>query len=160
MRETEILWQLRQLPREVEPGRDLWPTIAAGIARQRAPERPRWLAPLALAASLLLTVGLVGRAQFQNNAQVDMPRAEADAIASVVVRSEARAVTEEYQAALRQLQGAPVPADVQPALQALDRSVAQIHRAIAADPDAVFLLEQLRRTYSTRLALPQRAITG
>ena len=160
MRETEILWPLRQLPREVEPGRDLWPTIAAGIARQRAPERPRWLARLALAASLLLTVGLVGRAQFQHNAQVDMPRAEADAISSVVVRSEARAVTEEYQAALRQLQGAPVPADVQPALQALDRSVAQIHRAIAADPDAVFLLDQLRRTYSTRLALTQRAFTG
>ena len=160
MRETEILWQLRQLPREVEPGRDLWPSIAAGIARQRAPERPRWLAPLALVASLLLTVGLVGRAQFQHNAQVDMPRAEADAISSVVVRSEARAVTEEYQAALRQLRGAPVPADVQPALQALDRSVAQIHRAIAADPDAVFLLDQLRRTYSTRLALTQRAFTG
>ena len=160
MRETEILWRLRQLPRDVEPGRDLWPTIAAGIARQRAPQRPRWLAPLALVASLLLTVGLVGRAQFQHPAQVDTPRAEADAISSVVVRSEARAVTEEYQAALRQLQGAPVPADVQPTLQALDRSVAQIHRAIAADPDSVFLLDQLRRTYSTRLALTQRAITG
>ena len=160
MSEAEILWQLRQLPREVEPGRDVWPAIAASIARQRAPRRPRWLAPLALAASLLLTVGLVGRAQFQGPAPVDAPRAEADAISRVVVRSEARALTDQYQAALRQFQGAPVPADVQPTLQALDRSVVQIHRAIAADPDSVFLLGQLRRTYSTRLALTQRAITG
>ena len=91
---------------------------------------------------------------------MDATRAQADAISSVVVRSEARAITDEYQAALRQLQGAPVPAEVQPTLQALDRSVAQIHRAIAADPDAVFLLDQLRRTYSARLALTQQAITG
>jgi hypothetical protein len=160
MSETEILWQLRQLPREVEPGRDLWPAIAEGIARQRAPRRTRWIAPLAMAASLLLTVGLVGRAQFQGAAAPPSPRAEADAISSAVVRSEARAVTDEYQAALRQFRGAPVPAEVAPSLQALDRSVVQIRRAIAADPDSVFLLEQLRRTYSTRLALTQRAITG
>ena len=160
MTETDILWQLRQLPREVEPGRDHWPAIADAIARQRAPSRARWIAPFAIAASLLLTVGLVGRARLQGPAPVDAPRAQADAISSVVVRSEARAITDEYQAALRQLQGAPVPAEVQPTLQALDRSVAQIHRAIAADPDAVFLLDQLRRTYSARLALTQRAITG
>ncbi len=160
MSETEILWQLRQLPREVEPGRDHWPAIADAIAKQRAPSRARWIAPFAIAASLLLTAGLVGRAQFQDRAPVDAPRAEADAISSIVVRTEARAVTDEYQAALRQFQGAPVPADVAPTLRALDRSVAQIHRAIAADPDSVFLLDQLRRTYSTRLALTQRAITG
>jgi len=160
MSETEILWQLRQLPREVEPGRDHWPAIADAIARQRAPRRARWIASFAIAASLLLTVGLVGRAWLHGPAPVDAPRAQADAISSVVVRSEARAITDEYQAALHQLQGAPVPAEVQPTLQALDRSVAQIHRAIAADPDAVFLLDQLRRTYSARLALTQRAITG
>lgn len=160
MSETEVLWQLRQLPRELEPGRDLWPAIAAGLAGQHAPRRPRWLVPLALAASLLITAGLVGRAQLQGPAPLDTPRAEADAISSVVVRSEARAVTDEYQAALRQFQGAPMPADVQPTLKALDRSVVQIQRAIAADPDSLFLLGQLRRTYSTRLALTQRASTG
>jgi len=39
-------------------------------------------------------------------------------------------------------------------------SVAQIQTAIAADPDSVFLLEQLRRTYDRRLQLTQRAVTG
>ena len=160
MSETEILWQLRQLPRELEPGRDHWPAIADAIARQGAPRRARWLAPFAMAASLLLAVGLLGHAQFQGAAPVPSQRAEADAISKVVVRSEARALTDEYQAALRQFQGAPVPAEVAPTLKALDHSVVQIHRAIAADPDSVFLLEQLRRTYSTRLALTQRAVTG
>jgi hypothetical protein len=47
-----------------------------------------------------------------------------------------------------------------PALHELDRSVAQIRRAIAADPGSVFLLEQLRRTYELRLNLTQRAALG
>jgi hypothetical protein len=160
MSETELVWQLRQLPREIEPGRDHWPAIAEAIAKQRVPRRASWIAPFAMAASLLLAVGLVGHARFEGASLPPSPRAEADAISSVVVRNEARAVTHEYQAALRQFQGAPVPAEVEPTLQALDRSVVQIHRAIAADPESVFLLEQLRRTYSTRLALTQRAATG
>lgn len=160
MSDTEMLWQLRQLPREIAPGRDHWPAIADAIARQRAPRRLRWLAPLAIAASLLLTVGLVGRAQLPGATHVNAPGAEGERISRVVVRNETRAVTDEYQAALRQLQGAPVPAEVAPTLESLDRSVVQIRNAIAADPDSVFLLEQLRRTYSTRLALTQRAITG
>ena len=45
----------------------------------------------------------------------------------------------------------------QPALHELDRSAAQIRTALARDPDARFLLERLRRTYSLRLALTQRA---
>ena len=32
--------------------------------------------------------------------------------------------------------------------------------AIATDPEATFLLDQLRRTYARRLSLTQRAVTG
>ena len=76
------------------------------------------------------------------------------------VSAEARAITDEYRAALRQFDGAPLPAQVEPSIAALDRSVAQIQSAIVADPDSVFLLEQLRRTYDRRLQLTQRAIAG
>jgi hypothetical protein len=156
MSETELLWQLRQMPRELEPGRDLWPGIAAGIGQPRRAARLRWIAPLAMAASVLLAVGLAYRVQ-----QAAPPAANpAQAIASTVVARESRAVTDEYQAALRQFDGAPVPAEVAPALRDLDRSVVQIRRAIAADPGSVFLLEQLRRTYELRLDLTQRAVTG
>ena len=155
---TELVWQLRQLPRELEPGRDLWPGIAAGIGQPRRAARLRWIAPLAMAASLLLAVGLVYRAQPAVPAGPAVDPAQA--IARTVVARESRAVTDEYQAALRQFDGAPVPADVAPALRDLDRSVVQIRRAIAADPGSVFLLEQLRRTYALRLDLTQRAVTG
>jgi hypothetical protein len=203
MSETEMLWKLRQLPREIEPGRDLWPGIAASIQQPRPRAHLRWLAPFALAASVLLTAGIVWRAQHGGSAMPMMaatspatngtatagtstpgtstPAAAArgsaapgvarladsavvadrsSAIAGTVVARESRAVTTEYQAALRQFDGAPMPSEVAPALHELDRSVAQIRRAIAADPGSVFLLEQLRRTYELRLNLTQRAALG
>jgi hypothetical protein len=42
-------------------------------------------------------------------------------------------------------------------LRELDRSARQIRTALARDPEARFLLERLRRTYSLRLELTQRA---
>jgi hypothetical protein len=118
------------------------------------------LPSLAMAASVLVVAGLAWK-QFGSPLPAPAVPVEAAADASaLVVATESRAITDEYQAALRQYKGAPVPAVLQPTLGELDRSVVQIQRAIARDPDSVFLLEQLRRTYSTRLALTQRAVTG
>jgi hypothetical protein len=147
---------LRQLPREVELTRDLWPAIEAGIRRQ-SPSRyaaARWPIALASAASLLLAAGL-----FWRTGASTAPAAPAP-VEARIVSTEARAITDEYQAALRQLDGAPVAPQVEPSLAALDRSVAQIQSAIVADPDSVFLLDQLRRTYARRLELTQRATLG
>ena len=152
MKETDLRWQLRQLPRELEPGHDLWPGIAAGIARPPLQRPRRWPAALAAAASVLLAAGLFLR----GNAPADAPAPPA--IEAQVVDAEARAISDEYQAALRQFEGAPVAPQVAPSLSTLDRSVAQIQSALVADPDSVFLLEQLRRTYSRRLELTRRAV--
>jgi len=152
--DADLRWQLRQLPREVEPDRDLWPGIAAGI-HSRGQRRPRrWLIGLAMAASLLLAVG-VGMGVAPWHRQATPPDLTAQ-----VVRKEAHSMTRQYQAALRELDAAPVPATLAPSLQTLDQSAAQIRQAIAADPDSVFLLHQLQKTYSRRLALTQRAIAG
>ena len=154
MTETDLRWQLRQLPRELEPGRDLWPGIASAIKGNRR-RTHRWMfTGLAMAASLLLVAGLA----WQRGATLQ-PQPSADASA-LVVATESRAITTEYQAALRQYKGAPVPAAMEPTLGELDRSVVQIQRAIATDPDSVYLLDQLRRTYSKRLELTQRAVAG
>ena len=154
MKETDLRWQLRQLPREMELPRDLWPAIEAGIRRRPAARAPRrWPAALAAAASLLLAGGLYWRATGDGG-----PTPSAAQIEARVVSVEARAITDEYQAALRQFEGAPVAPQVEPGIAALDRSVAQIQSAIVADPDSVFLLEQLRRTYSRRLELTRRAV--
>jgi hypothetical protein len=154
MTETDLRWQLRQLPREIEPGADLWPGILAGIERRPARRTGRWIASLAMAASLLLAGGLFWR----DGARAT--RAPAEDSTAIVVNAETRALTDEYQAALQQFDGAPIPSQLRPALQEVDRSVVQIRHAIAADPDSVFLLQQLRKTYSLRLSLTQRAVTS
>ncbi len=155
MTETDLRWQLRQLPREMDASRDLWPGISAAIERQPVRRVPRrWLPTFAIAASLLLVGGLVWKMQLPVGASPE-PNASAR-----IVAAETRAITDEYQAALRQYEGAPIASQLRPSLGEIDRSVVQIKRAIAADPESVFLLQQLRKTYSRRLALTQRAVTG
>src|SRR5690606_38963047 len=62
--EAELRMALRGLRQDIEPGRDLWPGIAARIEalpRQAAPAaraRGRWLWPVSMAASMLLAAGL------------------------------------------------------------------------------------------------------
>lgn len=155
-------WALHALRRDIAPGHDLWPRIAAHIAIDTAAidagrtrwRSPRRLAPLALAASLLLAVGVAWQS-WPPRQSVTQPTAQ-------LIRTEAHAMTREYNAALREVE-ASVPqaaATRQPVLRELDRSAAQIRTALARDPDARFLLERLRHTYSLRLALTQRAVLG
>ncbi len=146
-----LRWQLRALRRDAPPARDLWPDIAARLAAvpQAAAPRPprRRAAPFALAASVLLAVAMTWQLQHH----------QAPA-AGPLIQREAAALTRDYTGALAQLDahGQASP-ELAPALHALDRSAADIRRAIATDPDARFLLERLRRTYARRLALTQRA---
>ena len=152
MSDSELRWQLRQLPREIDPPRDLFPGIAARLQRPAAPRRKPWFAGLAVAASLCVAAGLAWQLRQPAPAPADF-RAE-------LVQREAAALTLEYRAALDQFEGAPMPEPLQPTLATLDESAADIRRAIERDPEAVFLLDQLRRTYAHRLSLTQRAVTG
>jgi hypothetical protein len=150
--DTELRWRLRQLPRDVEPPRDLWPQIES---RLDLPARRRpWLAGFALAASVTLAVALAWQLR------VPTPEPEAATPRIALVQREADAMTLEYQAALREFAGAPMPQPLEPALATLDASALQIRAAIARDPDAVFLLDRLRSTYARRISLTQRAVTG
>lgn len=155
MSDTELRWQLRQLPREIEASRDLWPGITARIKANAHPSRRRWWlagASLAMAASLLLALALPGRGFNPGPVKPDAQ--------TQMVQREAQAMTAEYRAALQPWQGAPMPAEIEPALRSLDQSAAQLRSAIAADPDAVFLLDRLHRTYARRLSLTQQALAG
>lgn len=156
-----LRWQLRGLRRDVVPERDLWPSIAQRIAATpqapAAPVRPRrpgWqrFAPLAMAASLALAIGLAWQLR---PAPVSGPDMEAR-----LLTTEADAMTREYQAALLELNGGAGrqqgPATQAPELRVLDSSAAQIRTALRRDPDARFLLERLQRTYEQRLELTQR----
>ena len=158
MKETELRWQLRQLPREVE-SRDLWPGIAAAIERKPLPARPRWHLALAFAASVALALGLAWQMAPVATPGAPLAAAGKDPQARML-QLEASALDREYHAALGELATVPVPGDLQPGLRVLDDSAEQIRRAMAANPDSPVLLQQLRRTYSRRLELTQRAVTG
>lgn len=160
MNETNInddalRWQLRTLRKDVPPQRDLWPDIAARIAAmpQEAPMRTtrrskRWFAPAAMAASLLLAVGVVWHGgMLPGSTSATDP----------LLRQEASALTREYQGALQAMPQTRSSSAYAPALRDLDSSAAKILVALEHDPNARFLLEQLRRTYARRLELTQRA---
>ena len=155
MSEIDLRWRLRQLEREREPAHDLWPGIAARLERpvggSLARRQSRWQG-WALAASLLLVAGLAWQWR-------PITAAAPDPATNFAIL-EAAAMTREYSAAMQQLSGVPVPEPLRPSLETLDRSALQIRAAIAADPQSAFLLQRLQHTYSQRLALTQRAITG
>lgn len=151
-----LRFALRELRRDDPPSTDLWPGIAARIAQapqQCAPQKPaaparhHRLAPWALAASMVLAVGIAW--------QLRPPAAAPDPASSPVSR-EAAALTREYEAALSELDHAGPSDDA--ALRELDRSAATIRAALTRDPDARFLLDRLQDTYRRRLSLTQRLL--
>jgi len=150
MTDNDLRWRLRQLPREMDPPADLWPGIAARLRAPVPRRRRHWPVLLAIAACLCLAVGLA----------VTLRPAPAAGFESQLVQREAEAMTREYEAALRELGQAPAPEAIAPSLVTLDDSAREIRAALEADPDSVRLLDQLRRTYTRRLALTQRAAMG
>ncbi len=160
MTEINDRWRLRQLPREREPSRDLWAGIAAAITHsQRAAHAPRgngWRTMgSALAASLVLGAFGLGLAKPRLLETVGLRRATPE---HQLVLKEAAAIRKQYQVELRQFRDKPVPTDITPALIELDQSADNIMVALNSHPDAVFLLDQLRRTYARRLQITQRVV--
>jgi hypothetical protein len=148
--DERLRWQLRALRTDAPPATDLWPGIAARIARPQARSPRRGFAWLAAAASLLLAFAVGWQLR---------PLAQGPARGTLVQR-EADAMTREYATAVRRMQASAPAAQDDPALRELDRSAGQIRAALRRDPDAGFLLQRLRHTYEKRLALTQRALLG
>jgi hypothetical protein len=153
--DDSLRWQLQALRRDIEPQGDLWPGIATRITAtpQQIPvqriARARRFAPWAMAASLLLAIGVV----WQLNPIDSAPRQ-----GNPLIRQQAVSMTLDYEKALAHLQQAETHPEMHAAFGDLDRSVEQILAAIYHDPNAPFLLDQLRRTYARRLQLTQRAV--
>lgn len=156
-----LRWQLRALRGDEAPARDLWPAIAARLetpAAGRAQPRPRWYPTIALAATLLLALGVGGLWRGGELPDGSGRTATSDVASPTIVQREAEGLARQYDAALHELALAPHSPGLQPTLVELDRSLALIHDALARDPDSRLLLDQLRRTYAHRLALAQRAV--
>ncbi len=180
--ELELLRRLRQLPREREPARDLWVGIEARLGATRnampSPRARGWAwTGLAAAASLALAIGLASRpapiatqsatsTTTQIATQIAAPMlVSGDApnpgnASNQIVRREAEAITIEYRLALEPFAAAPLPPELDAAATELDVSAQQLRRALREQPDAIYLLDRLRRTYDQRRKLTQRAMLG
>ena len=168
--------RLRELPLALEPGRDLWPAIAAGIETREpgSRRRPRWLAQAAagvllVAGSSLLTAMLLDRdaADGQKSAQVE-PRPAPDASTSGFAPMPAGfgssvRLDPEYAAAHKQLtvmlqarlERLPpsTRAKLETNLGEMQRAAQLINAALAEQPGDPLLEELLLKTYQDELAV-------
>lgn len=153
--EAALRMALHALRRDIEPEQDLWPGIAMRLQPQRPAARKLKVWPVALAASMLLVLGLAWQGGMQPQSVRPIP---VGAPASAGLPIEAEALTVHYQAALRELDVSSAPASWQPGLEALDDSAAQILSALRQSPESTQLLERLRQIYARRIALSRRAL--
>jgi hypothetical protein len=166
--EAELRMALHGLRKDIEPGHDLWPGIAARLQSQPRPSaqpasktRHAWLWPFATAATVLLAVGVAWQIKPGKPVAAIAPVIAQDvrpATHATLVQREADSLTVQYHAAMREIAPQPVPASWQPGLDALDRSALEIRGALQRDPDSRLLLQRLRDTYTRRLALARRAL--
>lgn len=152
----ELLRDLRALRRPAEPEVDLWPGIAGRLAAD-APvaARRRILWPEALAASVVLGLGLLVGAGL--GGRTVEPGASAARAMPWSLR-EARSLDATFAAALHETRRdlPPPDAELARADRELDLAQRNLERALAEQPDAVHLLDLLRRTHEQRLRLAQR----
>ncbi|HET9692820.1 MAG TPA: hypothetical protein VFP48_00430 [Steroidobacteraceae bacterium] len=169
---------LRGLPREIDPGRDLWPGIAARLeprASSGTRRRPAWVwqtaaAVLLVAGSSLLTAALLdgqrdaGNMAATTQAPAAAPTAApADVAAVPVAFGPGAKLDADYLAARRQLttmletRMANLPhstrAKLQVNLAEMRRAADQINAALAEQPGDPLLEELLLATYQDELAV-------
>ncbi len=178
--ELDLRRRLRQLPSEREPTRDLWIGIESRLGdismstrapRTRARAWAGWAwTGLAAVASLVLAIGVALRPAsitapapttsqtYSNQATSNQATSKRARGANETVRREAEAITLEYRLALEPFAAAELPHELQGAAVELDASAQQLRRALREQPDALYLLDRLRRTYDQRLKLSQRAM--
>lgn len=167
--------RLRELPRDLEPGRDLWPGIAAAIEPRAsgARRRPTWLAQAAagvllVAGSSLLTAKLLDRdaAEGQKSVEVEsqpaavategfaaMPAAFGPSVRLDPEYAAARAqLTVMLQARMEKLPRS-TRAKLETNLGEMRRAAEQINAALAEQPGDPLLEELLLKTYQDELAV-------
>jgi hypothetical protein len=174
--EARLDAQLRSLPREIDPPRDLWPGIAARVEGDAAAAngrgRSRWLvqaaaAVLLVAGSSLLTAKLVERGAAPAQTARAQPPATAMSEGTIGAMPAAFGpnvrLDPEYMAARRQLtmmlqaRLAKMPPSTRAKLEAnlaeMSRAAEEINAALAEQPGDPLLQELLLKTYQDELAV-------
>jgi len=159
--------QLDNLPREIPPDRDLWPGIAAALARpgpRVSPWRP------ALAAAAVLVIVLLGAVvTLDPGRSVDFPGGQGTAwegqdpaqlaILDALEREcrQPELALASGAAILEEETGPPILSLITQNLRILDLAITETRRAWTADPDSPRLVKVLASFYRARAGLQSRA---
>lgn len=172
---------VRELPREIEPARDLWPGIEARIrAQQRTqpstrhgdpssgPRRVRWMWGLGLAAAAGLAGIGIGSLLVQAPGETlaptagpDVPAPSASISVPVAAQERISAVEEAYEPTLSELRLLAESAELSPdtrqvlneSLETIDAAIQEAQEAMEADPLAPRAVESLRHIYERKIDL-------
>jgi hypothetical protein len=161
---------LRELPRAIEPARDLWPQIearvkdiqaaapaatGATIPPHRSGARLRWLAAAAMVASVAVGVW-IGRDLLPNASPLTVRQPPATGVTDVAYVSDPR-YQHQRAALLRELQAqlATMPPQtrdkVTSSLAAIQKAKADLEEALGKDPGNALLQELLVNTYQDEM---------
>jgi hypothetical protein len=156
---------LQSLPREVEPGRDLWPNIESRLELRPRHRGPPWGLQVAAAvvlvvASSLITASLVRRGSVPA-AQVPAPAAAAPVVPAAF--GQPRGLGAKYESARQELERdlaqrmGSMPASAREKLLAnlaeMRRAADEINTALARQPGDPLLEELLLNTYQDELGV-------
>ena len=155
---------LASLPRELEPARELWPGIAAGMRRSAPDTTARW--SMALAASLAL-VSLVGALSWsilreRGGGTLSAPPAAALPGFNAQVLFEppqskdyvaAHAELQKLFEARLQLLAPATQVEVRADLETIRKANADIRAALTRDPASPLLLQLMRNTWQQEINL-------
>ena len=163
-----------QLPREIDPPRDLWKPIAERIRADEASRftatRPLWSRPLLAAAVVTLVLAgsfaigrfTAGRHEAPSVIADKTPPAAARP-ASVPTEDEWAAASDDVFRSLEQSHPNLDPATkevVRRNLEIIDEAVRKIHKALEDDPSNPHLQRLLTAEYQRRSALLRKAASG
>jgi hypothetical protein len=152
--DAELRLQLRGLPKEREPERDLWSGIQASIQNAPVRKNRRALSSFAMAASLAF-IAAIALPLF-----LSQPSDDTNSLKAQVVSNEVKAMDTEYQAALKEFSTIELAPELKTQLQLLDDSANKLRQALNQSPQSTYLIPMLRRIYLQRLQLTQRAIAS
>jgi hypothetical protein len=167
--EHEIMARAAALPKDIAPGRDLWPGIERAIRAPAAPRRPAWDTVWAKAASVLLLVGASSSITYLLMEQPVNPTSPVADAPALIFQPTAGSFGAQYNLgpdyldAHRNLAGsldaklAELPEETRAAvesnLETIHKAIDDINKALAEDPDNVLLQELLLNTYREELDL-------
>lgn len=161
------------LPKEIKPGRDLWPGIEQALARKQPRIEPKnWQGLFAQAAAVILLVGassgLTYLAVTDGSSQVSPVVTDVERVFEPVSGSfgsrynlgpdflAARNVLAARLEGEMEKLSPESRAAVQKSLDAIHEAIVEINKALADEPDNVLLQDLLLRTYHEELALMQQ----